>query len=97
MSLLTNLKRAERIHECIEQKCTGEPEEFARKMGISRSTLYQIIRELKSLGAPIVYCKYRQSFRYRYPVYWNFSFTEQDAFVFLDPEEDHTYSPDSTR
>lgn len=75
MSIITKIERIERIHDLIEHKRTGAPDQFARKLGISKSMLYLILKELKDLGAPIVYSKYRSSFMYRYPVEFKFGFT----------------------
>ncbi|MEL6276146.1 MAG: hypothetical protein AAFU03_13685, partial [Bacteroidota bacterium] len=68
MSLLRNLERAARMHRYIKFKRTGTPEQFAAKMDMSVSSLYGVIKELKELGAPIGYCKFRQSYQYTRPV-----------------------------
>ncbi len=74
MSLSSNIERIERMHRMIAHKRTGCPKEFARKMGVSRSMIYQLIRELKALGAPISYCKYYRSYKYIYPVDFKIGF-----------------------
>lgn len=74
MALQKNLQRVKRMHEMIRYKRTGTPEQFATKMGISQSMLYYLIKELKDLGAPIVYCKARQSYRYLHPVSFQVGF-----------------------
>lgn len=74
MALQKNLQRVKRMHEMIRYKRTGTPEQFATKMGISQSMLYYLIKELKDLGAPIVYCKSRQSYRYLHPVSFQIGF-----------------------
>ncbi|MCB9264916.1 MAG: HTH domain-containing protein [Lewinellaceae bacterium] len=76
MSLLEKIERVERIHRMIQYKRTGNPGQFARKLGVSRSMLYQMLKELKQLGAPIAYCKYRQSYLYLHPVRFRFGFEE---------------------
>ena len=40
--------------------------EFTTLLGISRTRLYEVIDELKSRGAPIVYSKSRETFFYEY-------------------------------
>ena len=74
MSLLTKIERIERMHQMIKFKRTGTPEQFARRIGISRSMLYIIINDLKSIGAPIVYCKSYESFMYEFVVQFRFGF-----------------------
>lgn len=64
MSLVRNLERAQRIHRFIKFKRTGTPQEFAEKMGLSQSMLYNVLGEMKQLGAPIGYCRFRQSYIY---------------------------------
>lgn len=56
------LQKLERIDTLIRLRCTGFPLEFAQKLDVSRSTLYQYLNILKSLGAEIKYCRYSQSF-----------------------------------
>lgn len=68
MSLINKIERIQRMHQLINFKRTGSPQRFARKMGISQSMLYILIKEIKELGAPVVYCRYRESYEYLYPV-----------------------------
>ena len=78
MSLIYNIQRVQRMHQMILHKRTGSPAEFARKLGVARSTVYVLINELKELGAPIIYCKHRQSFRYLYTVEFHAGFTSNE-------------------
>lgn len=68
MSLINKIERIERMHQMINFKRTGSPQRFARKLGVSQSMLYILIKEIKTLGAPVVYCRYRESYEYLYPV-----------------------------
>jgi hypothetical protein len=43
---------------------TGNPEAFARKMGLRRSTLFQSLQEMRELGVNIKYSCSRQSYYY---------------------------------
>ncbi len=78
MSFLKKVERIERMHSLIKYKRTGTPEQFAQKMGLSQSMIYLIIGELKKMGAPIVYSKYRESYQYEYPVHFKFGFSNPD-------------------
>jgi biotin operon repressor len=43
---------------------TGTPEEFAEKLGIRRSTLFQSLQEMREMGVDIKYSCIRQSYYY---------------------------------
>jgi hypothetical protein len=43
---------------------TGTPEEFAEKLGIRRSTLFQSLQEMREMGVNIKYSCFRQSYYY---------------------------------
>ena len=63
-------KLAERInkaHQLILTEKTGTPEEFAEKLKISRSHLYNLINKLKEYDAPIKYSKKINGFYYSEP------------------------------
>ena len=62
MKVFTQLERISRLGKLIEQKRTGTPNEFADRLGVSRTSLYELIDELKSKGAPIVYSKSAKTF-----------------------------------
>ncbi len=62
MKFLTQMERYERILLLIKRKATGTPEELAKRLNISESTLYEHIRVLKQRGAQIDYCAYRQTY-----------------------------------
>jgi predicted DNA-binding transcriptional regulator YafY len=56
--------RLEQIDCLIYKKSTGNPKVFASKLGISESTLYEYLNELKELGAPILYNKFKETYFY---------------------------------
>jgi len=58
------------MHNMIQLKVTGGPVAFASKIGVSQSTLYNYIKELKALGAPIKYDKTHKSYCYTMPVHF---------------------------
>jgi biotin operon repressor len=43
---------------------TGTPVEFAEKIGIKRSTLFQSLQEMREMGVDIKYSNIRQSYYY---------------------------------
>ena len=64
MSLLKYIERIQRMDSLISMMSTGTPEEFAQKLGIRRSTLFQSLQEMRELGVNIKYSSVRQSYYY---------------------------------
>ncbi|MBI5540702.1 MAG: HTH domain-containing protein [Bacteroidia bacterium] len=55
MSIISNLDKLKLINSEIKKEQTGSPEDFAKKLCVSRSMLYNYIEEIKTLGAQIKY------------------------------------------
>jgi hypothetical protein len=83
MKIFHYLERIERIHKMVLQENTGNPDEFAKRLGISRTRLYEIMDELKLEGAPILYSKSCRTFYYEEPFHIEISFDIKS----LDNEE----------
>jgi hypothetical protein len=64
MSLLKYIDRLKRMDDLIRRKATGNAEEFARKLNVSPSQLFQELKEMKELGAPVEYSHNRKSYCY---------------------------------
>ncbi len=64
MSLLKAIDRLQRLDYFIRTKTTGTANEFANKLGISRSTLMENLAEMRALGAKICFCHYRKTYFY---------------------------------
>ena len=47
------IQRFKQIDQLITTRSTGTPAEFAQKLDISESTLYEFLKVLKELDAPI--------------------------------------------
>jgi len=58
------LFRLKKMDALIKRKSTGTPHEFARRMDLSESALYEYLVVLKQLGAPVKYCRRRRSYYY---------------------------------
>ena len=56
-----------RFHALVMSRTTGNPDAFACKLGISRSSLYNLIQEIESSGIEIAYSRAWQTFMYVYP------------------------------
>jgi hypothetical protein len=64
MSLLKYVERLKRMDDLISRKATGCAAEFARKLNISQSQLFNELKEMRELGAPIQYCQTRKTYFY---------------------------------
>ncbi len=64
MKILTQIERMKYIDWLIRRKATETPKQLAEKLNVSVITIYRYIRELKDMGAPIVYCRYCESYKY---------------------------------
>ncbi|MGB2299540.1 MAG: HTH domain-containing protein [Flavobacteriaceae bacterium] len=73
MKLHTHIERIKRVNVLIRREATGTPLQLAEKLNVSKATANRLIRELKDMGAPIVYCKHCESYRYT-EVGYNFEF-----------------------
>jgi biotin operon repressor len=67
MKVFEYLERISRMHKLVSRQLTGTPVEFAEQLGVSRTSLYELIDELRSRGAPIAYSKSARTFFYRQP------------------------------
>ena len=67
MKLFVYLERISMMHKLVSRQKTGTPDEFARQLGVSRTSLYELIDEMRSRGAPILYSKSARTFFYRQP------------------------------
>lgn len=64
MSIIKYLERLRRMDYLISIMATGTPEEFADRMGIKRSTLFQALQEMREMGVNIKYSNSRQTYYY---------------------------------
>lgn len=64
MKAVEQLERLKRMNQLIKAESTGTPDEFSRRLGISRRQLYSEIEYIKLMGAAITYSKTRQTFYY---------------------------------
>jgi hypothetical protein len=65
MSLIKYIERLKRMDDLIRRRATGNSQEFANKMEVSTSQLFQDLKEMKELGAPIEYCTKRKAYCYK--------------------------------
>ncbi len=72
------LSRLQRMDQLIRLKATGNPKEFAARLGISESLLYYNLDLLKSMGGPIRYCKEKGRYEYERPVILNIGYQQEE-------------------
>ncbi|MEM6736021.1 MAG: HTH domain-containing protein [Bacteroidota bacterium] len=68
MGLIEKLKQIERIDALIRRKATGTPGQLAKKLRLSERQVYNVIKLMKDMGAPIFFCPFRKSYCYEYEV-----------------------------
>ena len=56
--------RLETLDRLISIKSTGKPASLAKRIGISERSLYDFLDLMRDLGAPISYCKKRETYYY---------------------------------
>ncbi len=64
MNLTKYLERFDRLHHLIGKKSTGTPAELAEKLDLSKRAVYEYIRIMREMGAPIAFCHVRQTYYY---------------------------------
>lgn len=64
MSIVKYVEKLRRIDSLISRKSTGSPCEFAEKLEIKRSTLFQYLQEIRDLGVDIRYSHTLRSYYY---------------------------------
>ena len=64
MSFVEQLKLLLRIDALIHRKSTGNVEELAARLQISRRNVFNYLDKLKELEAEVVFCTVRQSYVY---------------------------------
>lgn len=64
MELRNEIYRLNKMHKLIKAHKTGTPQEFAEKLNVSKRQVYNILDELRLLGAKITYKRTCCSFCY---------------------------------
>ena len=83
MTALKYIDRIERLHLLIRRKGTGTPKELAHRLAISETTVYEYIKTLKAMGAPVTYNIFRQSYEYDKPCSLSLKYHVEE----LEPDE----------
>ena len=73
MLLLQKLTQLERLDSLIRRRGTGNCASLAKKIGVSERTIYNLLDDLRSIGAEINYCRERPSYYYVNEVKFRFT------------------------
>jgi predicted DNA-binding transcriptional regulator YafY len=65
MILFKQIELLQRAHKLIAASQTGNPEYFSKRLGISQRRFYEIIDEMKTMGAPIAYSRSIETYYYK--------------------------------
>jgi predicted DNA-binding transcriptional regulator YafY len=78
MKTLDLLQLLEQMNQLIRLKATGSPQEFARRLRLSQSMMYNYLEMLRALGGPIQYNRRLQTYEYTYDVQFNIGYMKKN-------------------
>jgi predicted DNA-binding transcriptional regulator YafY len=73
------LDRLIRLDILIQKRVTGNPVELAKKIGISERSVYDYIRMMKDMGAPIKFCRSDRTYEYEENGHLNIRFRQKNS------------------
>jgi len=79
MTLLQKLQQIERVDVLIRRKSTGSPASLATRLDTSERCVYDLIKLMKQMGAPIYFCQQRNSYMYQEDVVFSIGFIPEQA------------------
>lgn len=80
-------ERLTRIDHLIRIKGTGTPAQLAERLNLSERSIYDYISFLKSLGCPIRFDSYRESYYYEEEGSFVIAFTPKNKLANTDEDE----------
>jgi predicted DNA-binding transcriptional regulator YafY len=91
------IQRLIRMDHLITYKRTGKPAAFARKIGISDRSLYDYLRLLRDMGAPICFSRNENTYYYKEEGNFKIRFikqseTDDDFSLLTENWEQHSFS-----
>ena len=82
------LHRLIRLDHLISHKSTGTPADCAHKIGISERSLYDYLKILKEMGAPVRFSRDRRTYFYTEGGHFHVSFlTKEKEAQYFELEE----------
>lgn len=80
MRFLEKLSVIERVDQLIKMKATGSARDLAKRLNLSKSTVYELLDVMRAMGAEITYCTSHQSYYYEKEVVLSLGFIEKARF-----------------
>lgn len=77
MKIIKTVQRIEQMDQLIRLRATGSPPNFAKRIQMSESRMYQYLEIMRALGGPISYNPHVGSYEYEYPVTFLIGFTKK--------------------
>jgi hypothetical protein len=72
-SLLTKINQLDHL---IHEQCTGSPANLGQKIGVSQRSVFDYLKLMKDMGAPISYSRVKTSYFYQSDGRFNIRFME---------------------
>ncbi len=73
MTFQERLQKLDRLHHLVRRKGTGNAEELSQRLQVCERTIYQLLDDLRELGASIEYSRKRRSYFYTQDVEFHFT------------------------
>jgi hypothetical protein len=61
------IERLKQADQLIRMRATGKPSDFAAKLQVCKSHLFNILEDLRDLGLPLAYCREECTYYYERP------------------------------
>lgn len=81
MNLISKIELIARVDALIRRKGTGTPQNLSIRLGISKRNVFNLINTMKEMGAPIYFCKSRNSYCYEEEVVFSFGFLPNPKLI----------------
>lgn len=73
------IEKVERLDHQIRQGSTGNAQQLAQKLGISKRSVFHYLKWMKDRGAPITFSRIRKSYIYEHDVEFVATFVSSAA------------------
>ncbi len=71
------LKKINQLDRLIHEQCTGSPANLGQKIGVSERSVFDYLKVMKEMGAPISYSRQKSSYFYQSGGRFNIRFVQQ--------------------
>lgn len=75
MKLVNEALLVERLFCLVRRKATGDINQLAAKLKVSKRSVYRLIKEMKEYDLPVRYCKIEKSYYFETEVRYEFRIT----------------------